>query len=58
MLHITAFASLHTSQRCLLCDSFEGLQYQVCLMDKPVGTDEDVYCPASQKEKSLCIGLS
>lgn len=26
-------------------DGFEGLQYQVGLVDQPVGTDEDIYGP-------------
>lgn len=29
---------------------FEGLQYEVGLVDEPVCTDEDIYCPGT-KEK-------
>lgn len=54
--HITGFTHPHTSQLLLLGDGFEGLQYQVSLVDKPVGTDKDVYCPADEKEKSQRLG--
>lgn len=56
ILHKTGSTLPHTSQLRLLGDGFEGLQYQVSLVDKPVGTDKDVYCPADEKEKRQCSG--
>lgn len=35
----------------LLRDSFEGLQYQVGLVDEPVGTGKHVYCPGRNVER-------
>lgn len=30
---------------------FEGLQYEVGLVDEPVRADEDVYCPGEEGKK-------
>lgn len=29
---------------------FEGLQYEVGLVDEPVCADEDIYCPGNKKK--------
>lgn len=32
---------------------FEGLQYEVGLVDEPVCADEDVYCPGNREEVAI-----
>lgn len=34
-----------------LSHSFEGLQYEVGLVDEPVCTDEDIYCPETKMSR-------
>lgn len=35
---------------------FEGLQYEVGLVDEPVCADEDIYCPGNRGEQELKSG--
>ena len=37
---------------CRLGHSFEGLQYEVGLVDESVCTDEDIYCPGNREQRT------
>ncbi len=50
IVHIRLFKKKNTLLW-LLRDSFEGLQYQVGLVDEPVGTGKHVYCPGTTVER-------
>lgn len=51
IVHIKVIKKKKKTLLRLLRDSFEGLQYQVGLVDEPVGTGKHVYCPGRNVDK-------